>query len=67
MLIVWYNSESKEYKFGDTIEYHADLSTATDPRAFSILMRLESHSRSMAQRVINQLNITEKKMTQINA
>jgi len=67
MLVIWYNADLKKYKFGNALEYTEEVETSTDPRSFSVLMELEGSSRSLAGKVIRQLNVLENKLARLIA
>ena len=62
MLVIWYNADLKEYRFGNRLEFAQEAEASTDPRSYSILMQLEGTSKSLANKVIKQLNVTESKL-----
>lgn len=62
MLVIWYNADLKEYRFGNTLEFAQEAEASSDPRSYSILMKLEGTSKSLANKVIKQLNVTESKL-----
>jgi len=64
MLIIWYNTDLKKYRFGNALEYTEEVETSDDPRSFSLLMELES-SRSHASKVIEQLNVMETRLSRL--
>lgn len=57
MQIIWYNADSKEYKFGAKAAYKAETLNSENPTAHTILMKLDSKSTSLANKIIKQLNI----------
>ena len=62
MLVIWYNADLKEYRFGNTMDYALEAEASADPGSYSILMKLDGASKSLANKVIKQLNVTESKL-----
>lgn len=57
MHLIWYNSDLKEYKFGNRSTYNQESFESKNPDAFTVLMALESGSNRLASKIIKQLNI----------
>lgn len=57
MHLIWYNSDSKKYKFGKKSTYNIETRQSLNPDSFTILMVMESASQVLASKIIKQLNI----------
>jgi len=60
MHLIWYNSDSKKYKFGKRSTYNTETRQSLNPDSFTILMVMESASQVLASKIIKQLNIAAK-------
>jgi hypothetical protein len=57
MHLIWYNSDSKKYKFGKRSTYNTETQQSLNPDSFTILMVMESAFQALASKIIKQLNI----------
>jgi hypothetical protein len=55
MHLIWYNSDSKKYKFGMKSTYNTETRQSLNPDSFTMVM--ESASQALASKIIKQLNI----------
>ncbi|UXP33060.1 hypothetical protein N6H18_03695 [Reichenbachiella agarivorans] len=62
MNIIWYNSELKAYSTGSSADYIKQITAAQSPSSLIILMKFDSKSKNLANKVLKQLNLVNTEM-----
>jgi len=57
MHFIWYNPELRQYKYGNVTDFNVEIDHANNPRAYTVLMEFDKNSKSLAGKIIRQLNI----------
>ncbi|MFY0625394.1 MAG: hypothetical protein JXR07_03795 [Reichenbachiella sp.] len=57
MKIIWYNPDQKKYKYGNIEDFNNELVEAENIEAYTVLMKFNKNSSSLANKVMKQLNI----------
>ncbi|UXP33061.1 hypothetical protein N6H18_03700 [Reichenbachiella agarivorans] len=60
MKLIWYNSITKCYEYGDTKEFRTIKSNLVDTSTITILMEFSQNNDMLAQKVISELNMAKK-------
>ncbi|MEO9965395.1 MAG: hypothetical protein ABJF11_06390 [Reichenbachiella sp.] len=57
MHFIWYNPDLCEYKYGNVASFNTEIEGAQNPKAYTVLMEFDKDSKSLASKIIQQLNI----------
>ncbi|MFY0625395.1 MAG: hypothetical protein JXR07_03800 [Reichenbachiella sp.] len=57
MQLIWYNSIDRRYEYGSAKEYKSLKSNSNNAEAYTILMEFTGDDKSLANKIIGELNI----------